>query len=97
MQIFENQSRDHFLRLKDVLQLFPVSRSAWYKGVEEGRYPKGVKLSERTIAWRRSDIDALIEGVSSGAGSETPASRVAQEKPRSRRRKTQAHQLPLDV
>lgn len=27
------------LRLRDVLAIFPVSRSAWYEGVKDGRYP----------------------------------------------------------
>ena len=49
-----------FLRLKSVLALIPVSRSSWYQGIQEGRYPKAVKLSPRTSAWRKSDIFRLI-------------------------------------
>ena len=49
-----------FLRLKSVLQLIPVSRSSWYQGIREGRYPKAVKLSPRTSGWRKSDIIRLI-------------------------------------
>jgi len=41
--------------------IIPVSRSSWYKGISEGRYPKPVKLSERTSAWRVKDIRKLIE------------------------------------
>jgi prophage regulatory protein len=48
-----------FLRLPQVLKRFPVSKSTWWKGIREGKYPKPVKLSERTSAWRESDIDAL--------------------------------------
>ncbi len=48
-----------FLRLPQVLARFPVSRSTWWAGVKEGRFPKPVRLTERTSAWRRSDIDAL--------------------------------------
>jgi predicted DNA-binding transcriptional regulator AlpA len=50
-----------FLRLPAVLQIIPVSRSAWWAGIREGRYPAPIKLSVRTSAWRRSDIDALVE------------------------------------
>lgn len=64
MHLLNTHIGDRFLRLREVLQLVPVSKSAWYKGVEEGRYPRGVKLSERTIAWRASDIDALIKRLS---------------------------------
>ncbi|MHA1539813.1 MAG: helix-turn-helix transcriptional regulator [Alphaproteobacteria bacterium] len=49
-----------FLRLPEVLKVFPVSRSTFWKGVKDGRYPKPVKLSERTTAWRIEDIQALI-------------------------------------
>lgn len=49
-----------FLRLKHVLQFFPVSKSAWWNGVKAGKYPSPVKLSERTTAWKAEDIKALI-------------------------------------
>jgi len=48
-----------FLRLPGVLQRIPVSRSTWWMGIRSGKYPKPVKLSQRTSAWRESDIDAL--------------------------------------
>jgi hypothetical protein len=40
--------------------IFPVSRAAWWKGVKEGRYPRGYKIGPRTTAWRVEDIRALI-------------------------------------
>jgi predicted DNA-binding transcriptional regulator AlpA len=49
-----------FLRLKSVLTFYPISKSAWFAGVKAGRYPKPVKLSERTVAWRVEDIRALL-------------------------------------
>lgn len=52
---------DGFLRLRQVLQLIPVSRSVWWAGVRDGRFPKGVKLSTRTTAWRVQDIAKLID------------------------------------
>ena len=56
-----------FLRLRDVIGdgnnpgIIPVSRSSWYKGIAEGRYPKPVKLGERASAWRIEDIRKLID------------------------------------
>jgi predicted DNA-binding transcriptional regulator AlpA len=50
-----------FLRLSQVLLLFPVSRSAFWAGVKSGKYPKPVKLSPRCTAWRAQDINQLIE------------------------------------
>ena len=40
--------------------LIPIGRTTFLNGVKSGKYPKPVKLGERTIAWRRSDIIALI-------------------------------------
>jgi len=49
------------LRLPQVLRLVPVSKSTWWNGVKKGRFPKPVKLGERTTCWRARDILALIE------------------------------------
>jgi len=44
----------------------PVSRSAWWKAVREGRYPPAVKLGPRTTAWRAEDVLALIANANGG-------------------------------
>lgn len=49
-----------FVRLPQVLSVFPVSRSTWWAGCKSGRFPKPVKLSPRVTAWRAEDIHALI-------------------------------------
>ncbi|MBS0499422.1 MAG: AlpA family phage regulatory protein [Burkholderiaceae bacterium] len=50
-----------FLRLPQILSLIPISRSAWWAGVREGKFPKGVKLGSKTTVWRAEDIRALID------------------------------------
>ena len=50
-----------FLRLPQVLALIPISRSAWWAGVSEGKYPKAIKLGSKTTVWRAEDIRALIK------------------------------------
>ena len=50
-----------FLRLPAILQIFPIGKSTWWQGVKDGRFPKPVKLGERTTAWKVEDIPALIE------------------------------------
>lgn len=53
------------LRIKDVLKIFPVSKSSWHRGVAAGNYPKPVKgPGGRTAFYRESDIRALIERIS---------------------------------
>jgi len=53
-----------FLRLPQVLEIFPVGKSTWWQGIKSGKYPSGVKLSSRVTAWRVEDIRKLIEGAS---------------------------------
>lgn len=50
-----------FLRLSSVLKVFPVSKSTWWAGVKEGKFPKPIKLTKRTTAWKAQDIRELIE------------------------------------
>ncbi|WP_458400100.1 helix-turn-helix transcriptional regulator [Mailhella sp.] len=50
-----------FLRLPQVLEFIPVSKSSWWAGCKNGRYPKPIKLSTRTTVWRVEDIRELIE------------------------------------
>lgn len=61
MEPVAHPSVDALIRLPEVLRLIPISRSAWYKGIAEGRYPRSIKLSERAVAWRRFEIEALME------------------------------------
>jgi prophage regulatory protein len=56
-----NFLHDKLLRLPEVLKFFPISKSAWYQGIAEGKYPKSIQLGARTVAWKLSDIQKLIE------------------------------------
>jgi prophage regulatory protein len=49
------------LRIDDVLEVIPVSKSTWFDGVKDGDFPKGVKIGSRTVAWRYGDIRDLAE------------------------------------
>jgi predicted DNA-binding transcriptional regulator AlpA len=53
--------QDRLLRLRQVLELIPLSRSGWWAGVRAGRFPAAVKLGPRAVAWRASDIQRLID------------------------------------
>ena len=44
-----------------MLKIIPVSKSTWWEGVKTGRFPKPVKLGQRTTAWCVEDIRKLIE------------------------------------
>ncbi len=51
------------LRLPQVLEIVPVSRAVWWKGVRSGRFPAGLKLGARVTCWRKSDLEALIRSL----------------------------------
>jgi len=56
--------RTGYVRLADILApagRLPISKSTWWAGVKEGRYPAAVKLGRRITAWKVADILALIE------------------------------------
>jgi len=56
-----------FLRLNQIVgskttpAIIPISKSSWWAGVKEGRFPQPIKLGKRTTVWRISDIRLLIE------------------------------------
>lgn len=52
-----------FVRLSTILKLIPVGKTTWWAGVKSGRFPKPVKLSKRTTAWRAEEIRMLIDKV----------------------------------
>ena len=58
-----------FLRLNQIVgnpktntpPIIPVSKTTWWAGVKEGRFPKSIKLGPHTTVWRIEDIRRLIE------------------------------------
>ena len=68
MNIYSNDPITGFLRLPDVLKLYPVSKSTWWAGVKDGRYPKPIKLGPKITAWRSQDIINLIEQITENGG-----------------------------
>jgi prophage regulatory protein len=51
----------HYLRLRDVCARVALKPSAIYNLIKLGRFPKQVKLSERTAAWVESEVEAFME------------------------------------
>jgi prophage regulatory protein len=49
------------LRLRDVLKLIPISKSTWWAGIQSGIYPQPVYIAPRIPAWRRTDLEHIIE------------------------------------
>jgi prophage regulatory protein len=57
-----------FVRLREIIGpsgVIPISRSSWYAGVKDGRFPKPVKLGPRISAWRVDEIRDFIHRLGS--------------------------------
>jgi predicted DNA-binding transcriptional regulator AlpA len=50
-----------FYRVTKIIDLLSISRSTWWLWVQNGKAPKGRKISTGVTVWRRSDIHAFIE------------------------------------
>ncbi len=57
-----------FVRVKQIIAPgpIPVSRSTWWQGVKDGKFPQPVKLAENITAWRVEDIRDLIDRLGEG-------------------------------
>ena len=58
----ETQPRS-LLRLTQVLERIPVSRSTWLAGVKTGRFPKPQRMGNRCTMWLSTDIERLIDSL----------------------------------
>jgi len=51
---------DKILRLRTVLERTGLSRSTIYRKIEEGTFPRQVRISEHCCGWRESDLSRWI-------------------------------------
>jgi prophage regulatory protein len=51
---------DKILRLRTVLERAGLSRSTIYRKIEEGTFPRQVRISEHCCGWRESDLSRWI-------------------------------------
>lgn len=48
------------LRLTQVQELYPVSKTEIYRQMKKGTFPKAIKIGKSAIAWLQSDIEKHI-------------------------------------
>lgn len=53
---------DSLIPQRDVLVIINISRTSWWRGVKDGRYPQPVKLGPRMNRWRIGSIRDLVRG-----------------------------------
>lgn len=49
------------LRRREVLELLRISTSCLYAGMKRGIYPRPIRIANRAVAWRREDIEKILQ------------------------------------
>ena len=53
--------QDRLLRRRQVEEITGMSRSAIYKRMQEGEFPRPVRIGPTAVRWRTGDIAAWVE------------------------------------
>ena len=53
--------REFLLRKPEVLERTGLANSTLYYFINQGNFPKPMKLGKRTVAWKKSEIDKWID------------------------------------
>ena len=51
---------DRYIRIKELVEILGICRSTIYRLVNLKKFPKQIKLSERTAVWRLSEVNEWI-------------------------------------
>jgi prophage regulatory protein len=60
-EVFDAPRGLRYLRLREVCQRVGLKTSSVYRLIDLGKFPKQVKLSERTAAWIESEVESFME------------------------------------
>ncbi len=55
-----------FMRRTEIEQVLRIGRSTIYGLMAQGKFPKPVRISPRSVAWRVSEIEAYLEKLQEG-------------------------------
>lgn len=56
----QTEPSDRILRIKTVLERTGLSRSTMYRKMQNGTFPKNVRISTRCAGWRESAVNAWL-------------------------------------
>jgi len=66
-RLFDQLPDDALVKLPVVLAVIPRSEASIYRDVRRGAFPKPVKLSVRSVAWRVGDLRKKLAELQSQA------------------------------
>lgn len=52
---------DRYIRIKELATILGIGKSTIYRLVKDGKFPKQIKLTERTAVWKLSAINSWIK------------------------------------
>ena len=52
--------QDRYVRIKELSMMLGIARSSIYRLMKEDKFPKQIKLTERTSVWRLSVIEQWV-------------------------------------
>jgi len=55
-----NTYQQGLMEMKSVLNLVPMGRGAWLRGVKDGEHPEPIQQHNKRLAWRTTDIDKFL-------------------------------------
>jgi len=55
------ESNIRLIRMRELRKLIGLSHATIYRYIKNGNFPKPIKLSERSVAWRLTDIENWIK------------------------------------
>lgn len=50
-----------FVRINQILSVIPVSDTTWWRWIQEGKAPKGLKLGPAITVWKAEEIREFIK------------------------------------
>ena len=59
-QLMTSDTPDRILRIKTVLERTGLSRSTLYRKIEQGTFPKQVRIASRCAGWRESSVNEWL-------------------------------------
>lgn len=54
-------TEDRFIRMNELAPMLGLAQSTIYRLIKENKFPKQIKLTERTVVWRLSVINKWVE------------------------------------
>lgn len=71
--------QEGFIRLHQVLIMYPVSYSTLWKQIKKGLFPKPYSIGARAIAWDISEVKEALEKVKSEGRTQSNGTQAARE------------------